>query len=304
MTYPQLLKELLRNVDQYPDDFAETMNKVQARFFREVIPLLEGMKTGTDGAILATAENYAISQQVTERVEIILAESGYTSALQKYAAGINEQRTVTDALYRIFLDDKTADFAELNAMFANSRKNALTLMGEGAVGNFRLQFTNALDTAISSSSTYTDLIKNIRMLSVGDDQVDGVLERYAKQNAKDAFAITNRSYAEQINRKYDIVFFRYAGANIDTTREFCLKRAGNVYHQNEIKSWAGQSWAGKNAATNEATIFSLLGGYNCNHVLEPVPLDRVPESVMRNAIDKGWVKLEDLPSRIRGKFEE
>jgi len=302
MTYSELLRELLRNVDKYPDDFAETMNKVQDRFFREVVPLLDGLKTGEGGAILATAENYAISQQAVEQVELILAESGYTKALQTFATGINEQRAVTDSLYRIFLDDSRADFAEFNAMFANSRKNSLTLMGEGAVGNFKLQFSNAIDTAISSSSTYTDVIKNIRLLSVGDDQVDGVLERYAKQNAKDAFAVTNRSYMEQINRRYDIVFFRYAGANMDTTREFCLKHAGKVYHQNEIKSWADDTWAGKNAATNEATIFSLLGGYNCNHVLEPVPYDRVPEDVMRKAIQKGWVKVEDLPKRIRDKF--
>jgi len=302
-SYTDLVRKLASNVDKYPDAFADAIFKVQQRFLDEIIPLLNGFKLDELGNVLATAENYALSAQISERTGVILAETGYTEAMQKFGAGLVEQRAVTNSLYQNVLSNASLDFIEFNAMYANASKTALNVIGQGAVTTFQTEFATVLNNAISSSSTFNQVINNIRISTVGNADVDGVLYRYAKQNAKDSFAVTNRAYMEQINNEYGIEFFRYAGSNMDTTRPFCLDRAGQVYHRKTIESWASKSWQGKNRATDKSTIFTLLGGYNCNHVLTPVPLDKVPTDVMQDALDNGWIDLEDLPSRIRGKFE-
>ena len=45
-----------------------------------------------------------------------------------------------------------------------------------------------------------------------------------------------------------------------------------------------------NYDTNGATIFSLAGGYNCNHILLPVATEYVPKADLNRAIALGYYK--------------
>jgi hypothetical protein len=42
--------------------------------------------------------------------------------------------------------------------------------------------------------------------------------------------------------------------------------------------------------TNESTIFTFVGGYNCQHDLLPLTIKQVPESALNRAIEKGYYK--------------
>jgi hypothetical protein len=67
-----------------------------------------------------------------------------------------------------------------------------------------------------------------------------------------------------------------------------------VYHTEEIRQWATLDWDGKNRATTADTIFSLRGGYNCNHLLVPIATALVPEDVLTRARRKGYIT-DDAP---------
>ncbi len=301
MSYSSTLDTLVKGLDDYPDEFTTAIGKVQVRVLDEILPLFDALELDEFGNVLANTNNYAISNDITRNLKRIVAESGYREALNKLGADMAKQRAVTDSLYRIILEESVS-FAEFNTVFTNTRQTALRLLGEGAISNFSTQLTGAVETAISSSSRYTQIITSIRNTVTGNADVDGVLFKYAKQNAKDAFAIQNRVYSEQINKKYGIQWYRYSGANMDTTRPFCLERQGKFFHEKEVQSWAGKTWQGKNGNTNTATIFSYLGGYNCNHYLAATPVDKVPAEYISAAISKGYVNKEDLPEKVQAKL--
>ncbi len=301
MSYSSTLDTLVKGLDEYPDEFTNAIGRVQVRVLDEILPLFDALELDELGNVLANTNNYAISNDITRNLERIVSESGYREALNKLGADMAKQRAVTDSLYRIILEESVS-FAEFNTVFTNTRQTALRLLGEGAISNFSTQLTGAVETAISSSSRYTQIITSIRNTVTGNADVDGVLFKYAKQNAKDAFAIQNRVYSEQINKKYGIQWYRYSGANMDTTRPFCLERQGKFFHEKEVQSWAGKTWQGKNGNTNTATIFSYLGGYNCNHYLAATPVDKVPAEYISAAISKGYVNKEDLPEKVQAKL--
>ena len=43
-----------------------------------------------------------------------------------------------------------------------------------------------------------------------------------------------------------------------------------------------------NEDTNSATIFSYLGGYNCQHILQPIATDYVPKEDIERARSLGY----------------
>ena len=75
---------------------------------------------------------------------------------------------------------------------------------------------------------------------------------------------------------------------------------GKIFHNKEIEEWGRKpdlwrktgdcSGGGRAGGTNEVTIFSLLGGYNCLHSLIPMPVEAVPEDVIQRAKSKGYIK--------------
>jgi hypothetical protein len=290
MSYANTVNQLAQGLDKYPEEFIRLLDKIQGRYMNEILPLLERLTLGENGVVLANAENFAISNLIRERSNLILAEVGYADALKKFAIGMNQQRALTDNLYKIVLDDSRLSFVEFDAMFAAAQRNAVTLVGEAAVQSFTTTLATTLDNSIASSTTFSELLNTIRTTVTGNADADGFLLRYGKQNAKDSFSVANRAYSEQLNQKYEVEWYRYSGALMDTSRPFCEKHHNKIYHKKEIEGWANDKWAGKVPTTNETTIFTYVGGYNCNHILTPVPLRLVPKDKIEEAKSKGWIE--------------
>jgi hypothetical protein len=115
--------------------------------------------------------------------------------------------------------------------------------------------------------------------AIGLGEGDGQLMNWTKQVAHDRFATTDRAYMQAAADELDIQWFRYAGGEIEQTRDFCSERLGQVFHRSEIAAWADLQWAGKMHGTDTETIFKNLGGYRCNHSLTWVAESDVPDDV-------------------------
>ena len=66
------------------------------------------------------------------------------------------------------------------------------------------------------------------------------------------------------------LWYFFKGTKTKDSRAFCAARKGKYFTKKEVESWASQEWAGKNAATTKATIFTLVGGHGCKDDLIPV----------------------------------
>lgn len=101
-------------------------------------------------------------------------------------------------------------------------------------------------------------------------------------------------YARNLNDFYrnlrGFQFARYVGPRDERNRDFCHQRAGRVYHQQEIAQWAYLDWEGKIPDTNINNIERYLGGYNCRHILEFIPVSEVPESTLSRARQNNYLR--------------
>lgn len=136
------------------------------------------------------------------------------------------------------------------------------------------------------------------LLRRADDIMDGITTTMDGITTG-APAQLERTLTVAVADQLGVQFFRYQGRPIKTTREFCREREGHVWHRKEIEQWgrdaaAGKGWAGMVPGTNEATVFTYLGGYyggrqSCRHTLVPVAWIDVPKEDRERMVKKGLV---------------
>ena len=132
-----------------------------------------------------------------------------------------------------------------------------------------------LSAAVTTGAPLDNTSKALRDHIKGVGDMRGGVERTAQGAADTTITIYERSATQTIADQVGVELFMYQGRNIDTTREFCRKRAGHVWSRKEIEAWADEEWSGKVEGTDAQTIFIYLGGWYgdqaaCRHVLVPV----------------------------------
>jgi hypothetical protein len=91
-------------------------------------------------------------------------------------------------------------------------------------------------------------------------------ERYYSRWTSDIYSQYQRLGANEVRKDIGLRFAIYQGGLIESSRPFCEKRNGEVFHEDEVKSWVNLEFEGKpETGYNPITD---LGGYNCRHRLD------------------------------------
>lgn len=282
-----IIKDLQDGIDAFPDALARGTMRTQREAFDRIVGALSRFDLTPDGGIATTAANFGQIETLVNELRAAYLSPRYRDFLQEYLGGFDIMAELTTRLfdaYGITPDLNTA----VNAILANAKLNATRLLTTGAVDTALPSFREILNNAVARSERFTDVIKNVRQNIEGSEDFQGRMERYAKQNAKDIFAVGHAQYMTAVGESLGFEFYEYAGVNTTDSRSFCTARKGKTYHKEEIRQWANLDWDGKNRATTPDTIFSLRGGYNCNHLLVPIATELVSDDVLQRAIRKGY----------------
>lgn len=263
------------------------MKRASARIAAEVATL----DTDALGRIRPTAANIQRINTILDRVSATLFDDKYLADVAKYLRGLNTvSGTVADTLRSLGADD-----VMLNAIARRAKAGAATqLLSTSSYrdlfGSVSSQLINGIVTAAEASAVLQGIAEVV--------DTSGI-DRAVKSQIDSAPAAMQRAQTAAASEQAGIVFYRFQGRPIATTRPWCLAREGKVWHVEEIREWgrqaaAGQGWDGMIDGTNEQTIFTYLGGWYgdraaCRHVLTPVLPSRVPPDDMARMRAKGLV---------------
>ena len=138
-----------------------------------------------------------------------------------------------------------------------------TLIKSDAVKN---QIKDFALKSVMGQAGWQDTKKNLEKLIAGDKDNLGALQKYHRNFSYDLLSqvdrATGKTYADDLKFEFAI----YEGGLIETSREFCKKHNGNVYHILEIQKFNPQ--VAKQPNYNPVTD---LGGYGCRHHLNWIP---------------------------------
>jgi hypothetical protein len=263
------------------------MKRASARIAAEVATL----DTDALGRIRPTAANVQRVNAILDRVALTLFDDKYMAEVAKYLKGLNTvSGTVADTMRSLGADDTVMNAIAKRAKAGAATQLLSTSSYRDLFGSVSSQLINGIVTAAEASAVLQGIAEVV--------DTSGI-DRAVKSQIDSAPAAMQRAQTAAASEQAGIVFYRFQGRPIATTRPWCLAREGKVWHVEEIREWgreaaAGKGWDGMIEGTNEQTIFTYLGGWYgdraaCRHILLPVLPSRVPPDDMARMRAKGLV---------------
>jgi hypothetical protein len=285
--FEKLVRDKQRLFDQTPENLATESVKAQRQIWNDVSDLVQSLETDEDGRVAQTQTNIRKIGEIQTALVSAIAGSEYIDAVRTFLGDIDQGARLSDDIAKQI--QRSFEPSEVvKQLLEISKQNALqSLLGESMRARVTLPFVEQLTAAVATRSTLGETVKALRTVIEGDKDVDGRLVANVKTVAQTAQAIADRNYSAQVNESVGAEWYRYAGSEIDTTRDFCSERHQQYYHKKEIEGWADENWNGKIAETNSRTIFSNAGGWNCRHSIIAVSIRRVPKDVVQRNIANG-----------------
>ena len=261
---------LLDRLESVPDTFIGMVNKQNEALWRELLKLLDELEY-KDGVIVNSAVNLAKSEEIVSRLQQVMFGGDYLEGLREFITEFDQQTLLVNGYMGSSFDNFTSDKALYDAVVNQSKKTTLALFDQSAIDK---QWADPLRKIFQDNiivqGTRADMLKVLETYVKGSPEREARLSRYVGTIARDSFNIFNRNYTMMLSEELGVNNFRYAGGTVKDSRDFCIARAGRIFDKKTIESWASQTWQGKNPATDEKTIFSYAGGYNCMHSILPV----------------------------------
>lgn len=287
-TLNEIVNDKIDRLESVPDAFVSDVEKSQLEAFKEIEKIILQMDS-ENGMLLITEKNTNLLNSIDAKIKESVFNDEYTESLTDYLSQYNKQAELTNKYFTQlnvgFNDSHIAD------TIVTSQKNALSVLGEDAfTQSFITPLNEVLNTSINSGASVLDTINTLREFALGNDTIDGRMVSHVKRIAYDAFAVSDATYTQAVATNLELEFYLYQGSTIKDSRDFCIARVGKYFHKKEIEGWANLSWQGKNNLTNKSTIFTLRGGYNCKHMINPVSTKSVPKNVIQRNIDNGNYK--------------
>lgn len=158
-----------------------------------------------------------------------------------------------------------------------------SLLGQSEV---KRAVVNRLNNALRTRMNKDDFIKQFRNDFTDNKNGLGVVSKNMNFHARNLFQSFDRSTQEVYRRELKMRFAIYSGTKqaptkeSSGTRDFCWRRAGNLYDVETIEGWQNLSWQGKIEGSN---IFIALGGYQCRHHLSYVSNEAAELMIKRGA---------------------
>lgn len=291
----RIIKEKTDRLSSVPDALVSASSRSQESMYKDIEDLLSKMDV-VDGKFVFNEKNMALIEEIGSKLSKDIFSDSYITSLTNYAKEFNSQGKINDAYFSELLGDfETTSLYK--SVVATSQKNAITLLSDDAVtAQIISPIKNTILSGVTNAGSFKDTLKTLRDFTTNTDGTDGALTRYVKRVAYDSFAVGDRQYTKAISEGLGLEFYFYQGGDVADTRCFCEERFGGFYHKKEIQGWGngkgvgacGYPWQGMNAKTNEDTIFSFVGGYNCKHSLLPYITSEVPKKWINRAIEKGF----------------
>jgi len=305
-TAAKITRDKLEALERVPDAWAKSIEGYQPKLFARLSKLLAELET-VDGSLAMTASNLTSINTIVNELRAFLTQGEYVDIVKAFNNEFTVQQGLTAKYFGevLGLDAIPTPFAA--QLYQTNRAIAI----DGVLGNTALDsmllndVRSTLIDAVGSNSRYTNTLESLRNLVEGNAEKEGQLLRYSRQIVSDTFATTDRAYTQLVSEDLGLQFFRWLGGKMKTTRCLCLNLNGQYLHKGEIEQIglsnlavieglssckSGNFWAGAMPNTNNKTIFTVAGGYNCQHSILPVSTFGVPKDVALRAYNSGYFK--------------
>ena len=276
---PNELAEIIEQIVLDADSkYAAAIGKIQRQLYDEIVLILKDLEL-EDGYIKQSAANRKILNEADNKINEVFSAPKYTTAVSNFVAVV-PKLDVKNVGYFQSIDDK---FKPNKLFLRDLQKKTIATIEEyvlrdGLQSQVIKPLSQILNQNINSGGRFSGFLQQVRNFVVGGE-VEGRAMSYTRTYLRDSLFTYTRTFQQSVTNDLGLEYYVYSGGLIDSSRPFCIDRAGKFFHQKDIELWAADSWAGKKQGTTESSIFLFCGGWNCGHQLIPVLENIVPKEV-------------------------
>jgi len=267
----KLIDDIEKIIKATLSDVLKSVDSLSNGLTKEIEKLVNKKFSIKNGSISKTAENAKEIARIKIELEKYTAAGLFTKELKVFESAFKE---IADKILSNYSSFASVD---AKAMANLIKEQSIELVkeqfiAEGIASEVIPELGNILRASVIQGQTIPQTMTAIQEL------IDsGLLPNAAKRITVDGLVTFSREYVGALTKDFDSEWYLYEGPLRATSRSFCESRAGKYWRKKEVESWASLDWQGKKPGTTKQTIFSLAGGYNCYHILFPVPNEAVPE---------------------------
>lgn len=269
----QAIEELILKADAR---YVTNITALQKDLYNQVLVILKDLELD-DGYIMQTSANRRILNKADDKINEIFRSNLYIAAVTNYVSVVKK----VDQQNIKYFDSIKESFQSNRVFLKNLQTDAIAtvekyILQDGLKAQVINPLSQILSQNVNTGGQFSGFIDQIKDFIVGNPDVEGRALRYTRVYLRDILFQYSRSYQESVTSDLGLDWYLYSGGIIDTSREFCVERAGKFFHRSEIEKWADLTWRGKIAGTTASSIFVFVGGHACSHSLIPVSKVIVP----------------------------
>lgn len=289
----KIVDALIKVLESSVDDFTKAVPGIQDQIFAQVTKLIKELEV-SNGRIKNNIANIRTVGKIKTELRKIILSKDYLKNVAKY---IKQFETVT-ALQNRYFNSLQAEYSpgkiyeEIKAQAVESAMESLT--ESGITQNVIKPIQDILRQNITGGGTIAKFVGQMREFITNTDAGDGKLLKYSKQIVTDSINQYNRQYGQIVSDDLGWNWFEYSGSIIKTSREFCIHMVKKRYvHRSEFSTVLKGDIDGKKIPVSDRTGLPyglidgtdqynfpvLAGGYQCGHLVRPIPDVIVPVAV-------------------------
>jgi hypothetical protein len=264
----KIISDLEDLLDGMNSKYSKNLSKELEGAYDIILEFMASLKKNPNGSLKMSVENLRAINKFMPQLKKELAEGGYGKQVGGFVKDFQKVQVVSDSYFTALVGSK---FANNSALYNEILKQNIdttieTLTGSGLDANVLKPIRQIMTEQISGGATLKEFRGALKEQLIESGQPT----RWVTQQSKDSLSQFTSNYIQTISADLGMEYFLYQGTKMKTSRDFCAKRHGRYFTKKEVQSWANLEWQGKMAGTNEVSIFSNKGGYNCNHQIIPV----------------------------------
>ena len=279
------------NITGITQDFYDGMVKSGNNARIQIVALIRQMETDANGQLLPSDRNYQLIDGVGIGIQQVALSGAFQQRVNKVINSVPAIRKETERRFilkhGIIPSETLPILDDLEIQITSYLEEAL---GATAIENEVLTPVQL----IMQQMLVSDMTKN-QAITLATEKVPSLFTEYARTRVDTTLQIYVREQTRILSEAKELVWFFYAGPVTNPTplgnprRPWCMERVRGTYLKQEIETWADEDWEGKIPDTNQYSIFTNAGGYNCHHSFIPVDSKDVPQSDITRARNKGLI---------------
>lgn len=252
-TPEQIYAKKNKFIDESIAGLSEDVAYIQKKLLDLIISeYITGFKFDADGNIANTPANILRAAEL-DNIFNEWNESFQQSTLKDFTNKVLKMTTFNKTYFELldksFKDDLLKAIPEMQKhVYATLGLKEITKDGKKIIQTVKGGYIDALQrneavknelkqyvvNSVNNRTGLKDYMNGFRDLLQKDG---GELDKYYKTYVYDTFSQVDRISSTFIADKLGLEYFVYEGSLIKTSRPFCCKRAGKVFHKDDVDSW-------------------------------------------------------------------